>query len=128
MEILLLHVVLIGAFWSGGSHQVLYTIPGIPYRTRLVLANDQNVPPLVLNMISFDFSHATRTNGSSVSLLSVLSVTDVPDILNGTKINCTDPSPMEASTPTVTVHIIRTDLGEFDWLQYIIKYRNSLHS
>ena len=93
-----------------------FTIPGQPYRTRLVVASSsQDLEPLVLNMISFDFSHSTHNNGSSVSLVSVLSVTSVPDILNGTRVNCTDigASLAETSTSTVTVHVIRpADLGE----------------
>ena len=91
-----------------------FTIPGQPYRTRLVFVS-QDLVPLVLNMISFDFSHSTHNNGSSVSLVSVLSVTSVPDILNSTRVNCTDigASLAETSTSTVTVHIIRlADLGE----------------
>ena len=91
-----------------------FTIPGRPYRTRLVFVS-QDLEPIVLNMISFDFSHSTHNNGSSVSLVSVLSVTSAPDILNGTRVNCTDigASLAETSTSTVTVHIIRpADLGE----------------
>ena len=67
-----------------------FTILGpIPYRTRLVSASDQAIDSLVLNMISFDFSvHSSLyTNGTSVSLVSVLSVTSVPDILNGTRVH-----------------------------------------
>ena len=95
-----------------------FPIPGLPYRTRLVSASNQNLGSLVLNMISFDFSHATHTlNGSSVSLVSVLSVTDVPDILNDTRVNCMvsdiGASLAETNTATVTVHVIRlTDQGE----------------
>ena len=92
-----------------------FTIPGQPYRTRLVFVSQDLVLPLVLNMISFDFSHSTHNNGSSVSLVSVLSVTSVPDILNGTRVNCTDigASLAETTTSMVTVHVIRLiDLGE----------------
>ena len=70
-------------------------------------------------MISFDFSAHTSlyTNGSLVSLVLVLSVTNVTDILNSAKVNCTDygASLAETSSLTVTVHIIRlTDLSELD--------------
>ena len=94
-----------------------FPLPGVPHRTRLVSVSSQTVEPLVLNMVSFNFSHSTYTNGSSVSLVSVLSVTDVPDILNGTRVNCTDigASLAETNTAIVTVHAIRsTDLSELD--------------
>ena len=100
-----------------------FPLPGVPYRTRLVSISSQDLEPIVLNMISFDFSHTTHTNGSSESLVSVLSVTNVPDILNGTRVNCTDigASLAETSTATVTVHVIRsTDLGELDKNNIII--------
>ena len=92
-----------------------FPIPGLPYRTLVVSTSSPNPEHRVLNMISFDFSHTTHRNGSSVSLVSFLSVTDVPDILNGTRVNCTDPSSMEVSmlTSATTVHVIRTDFGRF---------------
>ena len=78
-------------------------IPGTPYKTRLVSASSEiDLTPIVLNMISFDFSHTTHTNGSSVSLVSVISVTDVPDILNGSRINCTDIGASTAETMRLT--------------------------
>ena len=56
-----------------------FALPGpVPYRTQLVYVSSQDLESLVLNMISFDFSHSTHNNGSSVSLVSVLSVTSVP--------------------------------------------------
>ena len=36
-----------------------FTIPGQPNRTRLVFVS-QDLEPIVLNMISFDFSHSTH--------------------------------------------------------------------
>ena len=93
-----------------------FTLPGTPYRTRLVSASSQiDLTPIVLNMISFNFSHTTHANGSFVPLVSVLSVTDVPDILNRTRINCTDigASTAETNTATVAIYAIRLiDLGE----------------
>ena len=92
-----------------------FPLLGVPYRTRLISASQAVVDPLVLNMVTFDFSHSLLMNGSSVSLVSVLSVTDVPDILNGTIVNCTDvgSSLVETNTEIVTVHIIQiADLGE----------------
>ena len=92
-----------------------FTIPGQPYRTRLVSVSSPDLVLLVLNMISFDFSHSTHSNESSTTLVSVLSVTSVPDILNGTRVSCTDigTSLTETSTSTVTVHVFRSaDMGE----------------
>ena len=92
-----------------------FTIPGQPYRTRLISASDQAYDSLVLHMISFDFSAHTSlyTNQSSVSLVSVLSVTSVPNILNGTRVNCIDIGAPLAETSTSTVHVIGpADLGE----------------
>ena len=120
MENLPSHAVVTGAFleWSITPS---FTIPGQPYRTKLVSASSQNdgyVDPLVLNMISFDFSARTLlTNGSVVSLVSVLSVTNVPANLNGTRFNCTDigTSLAETNTTMVIVHVIRpADVGEFN--------------
>ena len=83
-----------------------------------VSANDNIIlEPIVLNMVSFDFSHTTHVNEPSVSLVSILSVTNVPDILNGTRFNCTDigASRAETNTSTVIVHVIRlADVGEFN--------------
>ena len=92
-----------------------FTIPGQPYRTLLVSVSSQDLEHIVLNMISFDFSHSIQySNESSTTLVSVLSVTSVPDILNGTRLSCTDVASLaETSTSTVTVHVIRSaDMGE----------------
>ena len=71
-------------------------------------------------MISFDFSACTLlTNGAVVSLVSVLSVTNIYQIFSvvPARVNCTDigDSLAETSTSTVIVHVIRpAGIGELD--------------
>ena len=95
-----------------------FTIPGTPYRTRLISSNDGGHDPIVLSMVSFNFLSAIQSmsNGLSASLVSILSVGDVQLNLSGTRVNCTDigaQSPPETSTKIVTIHVISNDLGEY---------------
>ena len=85
-----------------------FAIPGTPYRTRLISSNDGDHEPIVLSMVSFNFLSAVQTNGSSASLVSVLSVGDVQLNLSGTRVNCTD---IGAQSPPVT-----STIAKFAWL------------
>ena len=86
-------------------------------RSRLI-SSVGSIDPLRINMRTFNISRTTNAlDGSSASLQSIIVITVTVD-LNGTVVRCTDigSSLAEKSTSAVTVHVIRTDQGELDWL------------
>ena len=84
-------------------------------RTRLISVG-VSIIPLMINMKLFNISFTNVLGGSSVSLESVLFVTNVTADLNGTMVNCTEvgTSLADTSSSIATVHVIRTgDISTF---------------
>ena len=87
--------------------------------TRLISAAGQaTISPVVLNMINFIFN-LTRTvsdDNNSIMLKSFVSVVNVTDALNGSKIFCSEirpPAPNNVVSMTSSIHVINYDYGKY---------------
>ena len=77
-------------------------------RNRLI-SSSQSVSPLIINMRIFNISIVSTMD----QFISVLSVDNVTDDLNGTIVECKDigSSAAESRTSMIFVHIIQTNIG-----------------